>query len=104
MQPLKCRLQDVHDLMQECVDIHAPILELTVQMESKSRKIGISSDMNRSGKYFDTLFFLDDKDYASLDEMFSALGYPPDMMVFVMKEEGVDDPRDYTLLAQREIM
>ena len=102
-QPLKCRWQDICDLMRNCIEIHAPILDLTFQMENRTHKTGISSDMTRSGEYFDITFFFDDREYPSLDEMLSQLGYPFDMVISVLKEENVSDPRDYVLLAQREI-
>lgn len=103
VQPLKCRWQDVYDLMQESIDINVPILELTIQIENKSHTIGISSDTTCSGEYFDTIFFFDEREYTSMNDLFSALGYSFDMIISVIKEEGVVDPRDFTLLAQREI-
>lgn len=104
MQPLKCRWQDVYDLMQECIDINVPILELTIQIENKIHTIGISSDMTRSGEYFDITFFFDEREYTSMNDLFAAFGYSFDMIISVIKEENVVHPRDYTLLAQREIL
>lgn len=103
-QPLKCRWQDICDLMRTCIEINAPILDLTIQIENKRHTTGISSDMTRSGEYFDTLFFFDGREYSSLEEMLSQLHYPFDQVVSVIKEENVRDPRDYALLAQREIL
>lgn len=80
------------------------ILDLTIQIENKRHTTDISSDMTRSGEYFDTLFFFDGREYSSLEEMLSQLHYPFDLVVSVIKEENVRDPRDYALLAQREIL
>ena len=104
VQPLKCRWQDICDLMKECVEINAPVLDLTIQIENISHKTGISSDMTRSGAYFDIRFFFDDREYTSLNEMISSLNYAFDMIVSVISEENVGNPRDYALLARREIM
>lgn len=104
VQPLKCRWQDICDLMKECMGINAPILDLTIQIANTKHHTGISSNMNRSGEYFDILFFFDDKEYTSLNEMISSLGYSLDIIISVIKEESVGNPRDYALLAQREII
>ena len=104
VQPLRCRWQDVYDLMKECMEINAPVLDLTIQIENTSHRIGISSDMTRSGAYVDILFFFDDREYTSLNEMISSLNYSFDMIVSVIKEENVGNPRDYALLAGREII
>ena len=103
-QPLKCRWQDIYDKMEECVEINAPVLELTLQIENTSHRIGISSEMTRSGKYVDICYFFDNREYRSLNEMISSLNYASDMVVSVISEENVDNPRDYALLAQREIV
>ena len=87
VQPLECRWQDICDLMKESIETNTPILDLT-----------------QSGEYFDIVFFFDDKEYPSLNEMISDLSYSFDMIVSVIKEENVVNPRDYTLLAQREII
>ena len=95
VQPLECRWQDICDLMKESIETNTPILDLTVR---------ISADMTQSGEYFDIVYFFDDKEYPSLNEMISDLSYSFDMIVSVIKEENVVNPRDYTLLAQREII
>ena len=60
--------------------------------------------MTRSGAYFDIRFFFDDREYTSMNEMISSLNYAFDMIVSVISEENVGNPRDYALLARREIM
>lgn len=104
VQPLECRWQDICDLMKDSIETNTPILDLTVRIGNANHRTGISADMTQSGEYFDIVFFFDDKEYPSLNEMISDLSYSFDMIVSVIKEENVVNPRDYTLLAQREIV
>ena len=102
IEPLKCTIQDVLDLMDECIKIDAPCLDMTIKSATGKHSIGISSDFE-AGKYFDTLFFFDDNEYESIEQMVKDENLYNEEIILVLKEEGVPDPRDYTLLAEREI-
>ena len=101
--PLKCKMRDVIDLMDECIRIDAPILALQIDYKQGKHKIGISSDMNRRGQYFDTVFYYDDQEYPSIDQLIQANEISMDHMVLVIEDENMNDPRDNVLLSKREL-
>lgn len=44
------------------------IIEIVIQLNDTDIKIGTSSDMTRSGKFFDKKYFIDECEYITLDE------------------------------------
>ncbi|HIZ46210.1 MAG TPA: hypothetical protein IAA19_04240 [Candidatus Olsenella pullistercoris] len=108
-KPLRCMPGDIVDLMRECERIDAPIVGLEVELDDVRQRVGMSSDYERDRGFFDTVWYVDDDEYPSLDAFlanatlggrrFSDIAEP----VLVIRDLELGDPRGNVLLAQREL-
>ena len=108
-KPLRCMPGDIVDLMRECERIEAPIVSLEVGYDGMRQLVGMSSDFERGLGFFDTVWYVDDDEYPSLDAFladatlggrrFSDISEP----VQVVRDLEIGDPRGNVLLAQREL-
>lgn len=108
-KPLRCMPGDIVDLMRECERIEAPIVSLEVEYDGMRQLVGMSSDFERDRGFFDTVWYMDDDEYPSLDAFlanatlggrrFSDISEP----VQVIRDLEIGDPRGNVLLAQREL-
>ena len=108
-KPLRCMPSDIVDLMRECERIEAPIVGLEVELDGVRQHVGMSSDYERDRGFFDTVWYVDDDEYPSLDAFladatlggrrFSDIAEP----VLVIRDLELGDPRGNVLLAQREL-
>lgn len=108
-KPLRCMPGDIVDLMRECERIEAPIVSLEVEYDGMRQFVGMSSDFERGRGFFDTVWYVDDDEYPSLDAFlanatlggrrFSDISEP----VQVIRDLEIGDPRGNVLLAQREL-
>lgn len=108
-KPLRCMPGDIVDLMRECEHIDAPIVGLEVEFDGARQCVGMSSDYERDRGFFDTVWYVDDDEYPSLDAFlanatlggrrFSDIAEP----VLVIRDLELGDPRGNVLLAQREL-
>ena len=108
-KPLRCMPGDIVDLMRECERIEAPIVSLEVEYDGMRQLVGMSSDFERGLGFFDTVWYVDDDEYPSLDAFlanatlggrrFSDISEP----VQVIRDLELGDPRGNVLLAQREL-
>ena len=108
-KPLRCMPGDIVDLMRECERIEAPIVSLEVEYDGMRQLVGMSSDFERGRGFFDTVWYVDDDEYPSLDAFladatlsgrrFSDISEP----VQVIRDLEIGDPRGNVLLAQREL-
>lgn len=100
---------DIVDLMRECERIEAPVMNLEVELDGVRQRVGMSSDYERDRGFFDTVWYVDDDEYPSLDAFladatlggrrFSDIDEP----VLVIRDLELGDPRSSVLLAQREL-
>ena len=108
-KPLRCMPGDIVDLMRECERIDAPIVGLEVELDGVHQRVGMTSDYERDRGFFDTVWYVDDNEYPSLDAFlanatlggrrFSDIAEP----VLVIRDLEIGDPRGNVLLAQREL-
>ena len=108
-KPLRCMPGDIVDLMRECEHIDAPIVDLEVELDGVRQRVGMTSDYERDRGFFDTVWYVDDDEYPSLDAFlanatlggrrFSDIAEP----VLVIRDLELGDPRGNVLLAQREL-
>lgn len=108
-KPLRCMPGDIVDLMRECERIDAPIVGLEVELDGVRQRVGMTSDYERDRGFFDTVWYVDDNEYPSLDAFlanatlggrrFSDIAEP----VLVIRDLELGDPRGNVLLAQREL-
>ena len=108
-KPLRCMPGDIVDLMRECERVEAPIVSLGVEHDGMRQLVGMSSDFVRDRGFFDTVWYVDDDEYPSLDAFlanatlggrrFSDISEP----VQVIRDLEIGDPRGNVLLAQREV-
>ena len=108
-KPLRCMPGDIVDLMRECERIEAPIVSLEVEYDGMRQFVGMSSDFERGRGFFDTVWYVDDDEYPSLDAFlanatlggrrFSDISEP----VQVIRDLEIGDPRGNVLLAQLEL-
>ena len=108
-KPLRCMPGDIVDLMRECERIEAPIVSLEVEYDGMRQLVGMSSDFERGLGFFDTVWYVDDDEYPSLDAFladatlggrrFSDISEP----LQVIRDLELGDPRGNILLAQREL-
>lgn len=108
-KPLRCMPGDIVDLMRECERIDAPIVGLEVELDGVRQRVGMASDYERDRGFFDTVWYVDDNEYPSLDAFlanatlggrrFSNIAEP----VLVIRDLELGDPRGNVLLAQREL-
>lgn len=108
-KPLRCMPGDIVDLMRECERIEAPIVSLEVEYDGMRQFVGMSSDFERGRGFFDTVWYVDDDEYPSLDAFlanatlggrrFSDISEP----VQVIRDLEIGDPHGNVLLAQREL-
>ena len=108
-KPLRCMPGDIVDLMRECERIDAPIVGLEVELDDVRQRVGMSSDYERDRGFFDTVWYVDDDEFPSLDAFladatlggrrFSDIDEP----VLVIRDLELGDPRSSVLLAQREL-
>ena len=100
---------DIVDLMRECERIEAPIVSLEVEYDGARQRVGMASDFEHGRGFFDTVWYVDDDEYPSLDAFlanatlggrrFSDISEP----VQVIRDLELGDPRGNVLLAQREL-
>ena len=108
-KPLRCMPGDIVDLMRECERIEAPIVSLEVEYDGARQRVGMASDFEHGRGFFDTVWYVDDDEYPSLDAFlanatlggrrFSDISEP----VQVIRDLELGDPRGNALLAQREL-
>ncbi len=108
-KPLRCMPGDIVDLMRECERIDAPIVGLEVELDGVRQRVGMTSDYERDRGFFDTVWYVDDNEYPSLDAFlanatlggrrFSDIAEP----VLVIRDLELGDPRGNVLLAQCEL-
>lgn len=108
-KPLRCMPGDIVDLMRECERIEAPIVSLEVEYDGARQCVGMASDFEHGRGFFDTVWYVDDDEYPSLDAFlanatlggrrFSDISEP----VQVIRDLELGDPRGNVLLAQREL-
>lgn len=108
-KPLRCMPGDIVDLMRECERIDAPIVGLEVELDGVRQRVGMTSDYERDRGFFDTVWYVDDNEYPSLDAFlanatlggrrFSDIAEP----VLVIRDLELGDPRGNVLLAQRAL-
>lgn len=108
-KPLRCMPGDIVDLMRECERIDAPIVGLEVELDGVRQRVGMTSDYERDRGFFDTVWYVDNNEYPSLDAFlanatlggrrFSDIAEP----VLVIRDLELGDPRGNVLLAQREL-
>ena len=108
-KPLRCMPGDIVDLMRECERIEAPIVSLEVEYDGARQRVGMASDFEHGRGFFDTVWYVDDDEYPSLDAFlanatlggrrFSDISEP----VQVIRDLEIGDPRGNVLLAQREL-
>ena len=108
-KPLRCMPGDIVDLMRECERIEAPIVSLEVEYDGMRQHVGMTSDFERGRGFFDTVWYVDDDEYPSLDAFladatlsgrrFSDISEP----VQVIRDLEIGDPRGNVLLARREL-
>ncbi len=108
-KPLRCMPGDIVDLMRECERIEAPIVNLEVEYGGVRQRVGMTSDYERERGFFDTVWYVDDDEYPSLDAFladaalgghrFADISEP----VLVVRDLEIGDPRGNVLLAQREL-
>lgn len=107
-EPLICHIQDILSVMQECIDINAPLAEFTFQYEDVLHTIGISSDYSNKQGFFDIEYYLDDQTFSSYDELltYGELALKPLFInndaIAVLEEKYVGDPRNYKRLSRYE--
>lgn len=108
-EPLKCRPQDIIDVMEECIRIDAPVMETSFDYDGKAHMVGISSYTESvAAPYTDIRYFLDDSEFETIDEFkkgatingrrFMDLEY-----IAVTKDLHAGNPRYIPILAEREI-
>lgn len=108
-EPLVCRPADIIDLFRQDVAANAPLEDLTVEINGKPHRIGISSDYNKSGGFSDTYFFFDDQCFRTLEGLKEKCtvdgGLFSELDTVKILRENLDsgDPRNSVLLSQREI-
>lgn len=108
-KPLRCTPGDIVDLMRECKRIEAPVVSLEVEYDGVRQRVGMASDFEHGRGFFDTVWYVDDDEYPSLDAFlanatlggrrFSDISEP----VQVIRDLELGDPRGNVLLAQREL-
>ena len=108
-KPLRCMPGDIVDLMRECERIEAPIVSLEVEYDGARQRVGMASDFEHGRGFFDTVWYVDDDEYPSLDAFladatlsgrrFSDISEP----VQVIRDLEIGDPRGNVLLARREL-
>ena len=108
-KPLRCMPGDIVDLMRECERVEAPIVSLEVEYDGMRQRVGMASDFEQGRGFFDTVWYVDDDEYPSLDAFlanatlggrrFSDISEP----VQVIRDLELGDPRGNVLLAQREL-
>lgn len=108
-EPLVCRPADMIDLFGQDIAINAPLEDFTVEINGKPHHIGISSEYDNREGYSDIYFYLDDQCFRTLEDFEEnaiADGVLfKDLETIKILRENLDsgDPRNYVLLAQREI-
>lgn len=107
-EPLRCRPGAVIQVMEECVRIDAPIMELVLEYENTTHKVGISSDYERGRGFFDLEYYFDDQIYFSMKEWkekahINGRKFGELDAVWVLENEEGRDPRSIPLLAENEI-
>lgn len=108
-KPLRCMPDDIVDLMRECERIDAPVVSLEVECDGVRQRVGMASDYERDRGFFDTVWYVDDDEYPSLDAFladatlggrrFSDISEP----LLVVRDLELGDLRGNVLLAQREL-
>lgn len=107
-EPLVCRPADIIDLFAQDIATDAPLEDLTVEINGRPHRVGISSDYDK-GAFFDTYFFLDDQCFRTLEGfagkcMVDGMLFTELETVKILRENLYSgDPRNSVLLSQREI-
>ena len=108
-KPLVCRPVDIIDLFKQDIAIDAPLEDLTVEINGKPHRVGISSEYDRSGGFSYTYFFFDDQCFRTLKGFVEKCtvdgGLFTALETVKILRENLDsgDPRNSVLLSQREI-
>lgn len=62
-----CPIPIILDLIQETVDTDAGMSEFIIIFEGKEHMVGLTSDYNRSPRFFDPLFYLDEQEFDTFE-------------------------------------
>lgn len=108
-EPLFCKPADIFNLIKECVDINAPLLNLVIEYNSAEHKIGVTSDYSSTRGPFDTVYYCDDAEYSTLEEMQLSCCIDGELFsematVKILRDEEVGDPRGNTYFERNGIM
>lgn len=108
-EPLVCKPADIFELIQDYVDINAPLCRLVVEINGKRHRIGVASDYDsRTKEYFDVAFYFDDSEFPTLEKLIEKAETDGARVaeldtITVIEDEDGGDPRNDILLAKREI-
>lgn len=106
--PLVCKPQDIVELIQQCVDVDAPLCRLVVEYHGVRYQVGVTSDFEAGKGCFDIVYYLDEQEFDTLEDFcrYALMGDTHFMnleTITVLEDEDAGDPRSYVLLEQREI-
>lgn len=107
-QPLLCRPGDIIDLFRESVAEGAPIISLVVEYNGQQYDVGVSANYSRERGFFDIEFAFDKQRFSTLEDFsqncrIGDLPFQQAGILKVLKDREGGDPRQYTLLKNREI-
>lgn len=108
-KPLVCRPADIIDLFRQDIAADTPLEDLTIAINGKPHRVGVSSDYDKSGGFSDTYFFLDDQCFKTLEGFVKKASVDgvlfSELETITILRENLDsgDPRNSVLLSQREI-
>ena len=104
-QPVVSDAQTILRLIEESVTIDAPICRLIIKCNDIIFKIGITSAYHNKKGFYNTVYFINDKEYEKYQEFkrstdientpFEELLEP----IYIIADEDLGNPRGYTLLA-----
>ncbi len=106
--PLICSPHDIFDLVEECIEIDAPICRLVIEHEGVKYQFGVTADYSSKLGFFDVMYYLDNDEYTDFDQFKREAKingkYLLDLgTIAVIEDVDAGDPRSNKLLAQREI-
>lgn len=106
-EPVTCQAKDILFLIQECLNINVPSIDILFRFGGEVYKAGISSDYSDRLGYFDTFLFLDTQEFQSLEALCAGAqlgGQPFSGVIEPLEVLEVDegDPRNMTYLDNLE--
>lgn len=107
-EPLVCKPQDIVDLIQECLDVDAPLCRLIVENNGVQHKVGGTSDYDNQIGFFDSMFYLDGQEFKTLDDfcrnaLMDGMCFMEYETIRILKDKDAGDPRCNLLLEKREM-